>query len=152
MSTIPGNDQHGGEALQAAQYAKASQPAPSRGAASGSAQIASVVLPFLEQAKNQLQGAGLRLDFGVRKFDIATGENWSVYFRVVNTNAHKASSYYIVDLSARSPLIIMADSLDIGSNVRRREVWDEPLESHDEVTERVLAKLLDRAEGEAGQR
>ena len=152
MSTIPGNDQHGGEALQAAQYAKASQPAPSRGAASGSAQIASVVLPFLEQAKNQLQGAGLRLDFGVRKFDIATGENWSVYFRVVNTRANKASPYYIVDLSARSPLILMADSLDVGSAVRRREVWEETLKAHDDVTEQVLTKLLDCAAREAGQR
>jgi len=69
----------------------------------------------------------------------------------VNTKAHKASPYYIVDLSSRSPLIIMADSLDVGSSVRRREVWDETLESHDDVTEQVLAKLLDRATQEAGQ-
>ena len=34
-----------------------------------------------------------------RKFDIATGETWSVYFRVVNTKTHKVSPYYIVDLS-----------------------------------------------------
>ncbi|MFL5231513.1 MAG: hypothetical protein ACJ8DM_01125, partial [Microvirga sp.] len=61
----------------------------------------------------------------MRKFDIATGETWSVYFRVVNTKTHKASPYYIVDLSSRSPLIIMADSLDVGSAVRRREVWGE---------------------------
>jgi hypothetical protein len=151
MSAIPGNDQHGGEALQAAQYAKARQRAPSRGAASGSAQIESVVLPFLEQAKNSLQGTSLRLDFGVRKFDVATGENWSVYFRVVNPKAHKASAYYIVDLSARSPLILTVDSLDIGSGVRRREVWDETLASHDDVTDQVLSKLLDRAVQEAGQ-
>jgi len=94
----------------------------------------------------------LRVDYGVRKFDVATGENWSVYFRVVNTKAHQASSYYIVDLSARAPLIIMADSLDVGSGVRRREVWDETIASHKDVTEQVLAKLLDRAASEAGQR
>jgi hypothetical protein len=46
----------------------------------------------------------------------------------------------------------MADSLDVGSGVRRREVWDEKVESHDDVTEQVLAKLLDRAADEAGQR
>jgi hypothetical protein len=152
MSAIPRDDQPGGEALQLAQYAKGSQPAPSRGAASGSAQIASVVLPFLRQAKNKLQDADLRLDSGVRKFDIATGENWSVYFRVVNPKAHKASPYYIVDLSSRSPLIIMADSLDVGSGVRRREVWDETVQSHDDVTEQVLTRLLDRAVEEASQR
>jgi len=45
----------------------------------------------------------------------------------------------------------MADSLDVGSGVRRREVWDQPLQSHDEVTDQVLAKLLDRATQEAGQ-
>jgi len=151
MSAIPRDDQHGGEALQAAQYAKGNQPAPSRSAASGSAQIASVVLPFLEGTKNRLQDKGLRLDFGIRKFDPATGENWSVYFRVVNTQTHKASPYYIVDLSFRSPLIIMADSLDVGSAVRRREVWDETVQSHNDVTEQVLAKLLDRAVQEAGQ-
>src|SRR3954447_15507672 len=81
--------------------------------------------------------------------DVATGENWSVYFRVVNTKAHKASPYYIVDLSPRPPLIIMVDSLDVGSGVRRREVWDETVQSHDDVTEQVLAKLLDRAADEA---
>jgi hypothetical protein len=151
MSAVPLDRQHGGEALQAAQYARHSKPALAKGAGSGSAQIASVVLPFLEGAKKQLQDKGLRLDFGVRKFDPATGENWSVYFQVVNTKAHKASPYYIVDLSSRSPLIIMADSLDVGSSVRRREVWDETLESHDDVTEQVLAKLLDRATQEAGQ-
>ena len=86
-----------------------------RDGASGSAQIASVVLPFLERAKDQLRGTDRRLDFGVRKLDAATGENWSMYFRVVNTRAHKTSLYYIVDLSARSPLIIMADSLDVVS-------------------------------------
>jgi hypothetical protein len=147
MSAIPRDDQPGGEALQLAQYAKGSQPAPSRGAASGSAQIASVVLPFLRQAKNKLQDADLRLDSGVRKF-----ENWSVYFRVVNPKAHKASPYYIVDLSSRSPLIIMADSLDVGSGVRRREVWDETVQSHEDVTEQVLTRLLDRAVEEASQR
>src|SRR3954469_15847584 len=151
MSAVPQNDQHGGEALQAAQYARRGQPALGRDAASGSAQIASVVLPFLEQAKNQLQDADLRLDYGIRKFDVATGETWSVYFRVVNTRAHRASPYYIVDLSSRSPLIIMADSLDLGSAVRRREVWDQMMQSHDDVTEQVLAKLLDRAAKEAGQ-
>ena len=152
MSAIPRDDQHGGEALQAAQYAKGNQPAPSRSAASGSAQIASVVLPFLEQAKSKLHDTHLRLDYGVRKFDIATGETWSVYFRVVNTKTQKASPYYIVDLSSRSPLIIMADSLDVGSAVRRREVWGETVQSHDDVTEQILAKLLDRAAEEAGQR
>jgi len=152
MGAIPRDDQPGGEALQATQYAKDRQPAPSRSAASGSAQITSVVLPFLEQAKNKLQDADLRLDYGVRKFDIATGENWSVYFRVVNTKSHQASHYYIVDLSSRLPLIIMADSLDVGSAVRRREVWDETVESHEDVTEKLLAKLLDRAVDEAGQK
>ena len=77
------------------------------------------MLPFLEQSKSTLQDADLRLNSGVRKFDIVTGENWSVYFRVVNTTAHKASPYYIVDLSSQSPLIIMADSLDVGSAVRQ---------------------------------
>ena len=101
--------------------------------------------PSWSRAKSQLHDTDLRLDYGVRKFDIATGENWSVYFRVVNTRANKASPYYIVDLSSRSPLIIMADSLDVGSAVRRREVWEETLKSHDDVTEQVLAKLLDRA-------
>jgi hypothetical protein len=152
MSAIPRDDQPGGEALQLAQYAKGSQPASSRGAASGSAQIASVVLPFLEQAKRRLQDADLRLESGVRKFDVATGETWSVYFRVVNTKAHQASPYYIVDLSARTPLIILADSLDVGSSVRRREVWDAAIEAHEDVTEQVLTRLLDRAVEEASQR
>ena len=151
MSASPGDHQRAGEALEAAQYTTVSQPSPAARQSSGSAQIASVVLPFLEQAKNSLQGRSLRLDFGVRKFDVATGENWSVYFRVVNTRTYKASPYYIVDLSFRSPLIIMADSLDVGSGVRRREVWDQPLQSHDEVTDQVLSKLLDRAAQEAGQ-
>src|SRR3954463_1333463 len=151
MSAVSTKDQRGGEALEAAQYTTGGQSAPSRGAASGSAQIASVVLPFLEQAKNSLQGTSLRLDFGVRKFDPATGENWSVYFRVVNPKAHKASAYYIVDLSARSPLILTVDSPDIGSGVRRREVWDEAVASHDDVTDQLLSKLLDRAVQEAGQ-
>ena len=151
MSAIR-RDQPGGEALQAAQYAKSRQPAPSRGATSRSAQIASVVHPFLEQAKSRLQGAGLCLDYGVRKFDVTTGEDWSVYFRVVNTKAHKASPYYIVDLSSRAPLIIMADSLDVGSGVRRREVWDTAIEAHEDVTEPALSKLLDRAIDEAGER
>jgi hypothetical protein len=151
MSGTPKSPQPGGEALQAAVYAKGSQPALSRGAASGSAQIASVVLPYLEQAKSQLQNKDLRLDYGVRKFDVATGETWSVYFRVVNTRAHKASHYYIVDLSSRSPLIIRVDSLDLGSAVRRREVWDETVQSHADITEQVLSKLLDRAVEEAGQ-
>jgi hypothetical protein len=151
MRGTPKSPQPGGEALQAAVYAKGSQPALSRGAASGSARIASVVLPYLEQAKSQLQNKDLRLDYGVRKFDVATGETWSVYFRVVNTRAHKASHYYIVDLSSRSPLIIRVDSLDLGSAVRRREVWDEMVQSHEDVTEQVLSKLLDRAVEEAGQ-
>jgi len=151
MIARPKDHQHGGEALQAAQYAKRGQPNSARDGASGSAQIASVVLPFLERAKDQLRGTDRRLDFGVRKFDVATGENWSVYFRVVNTRANKASAYYIVDLSARSPLILTVDSLDIGSGVRRREVWDEAVASHDDVTDQVLSKLLDRAVQEAGQ-
>ena len=151
MSASPGDHQRAGEALEAAQDTTGRRPTPSRGAASGSAQIESVVLPFLEQAKTSLQGRSLRLDFGVRKFDVATGENWSVYFRVVNPKAHKASAYYIVDLSARSPLILTVDSLDIGSGVRRREVWDEAIASHDDVTDQVLSKLLDRAVQEAGQ-
>jgi hypothetical protein len=129
MSAILEDHQHGGEALQAAAYAEGGRPALARAAASGSAQIASVVLPFLERAKDQLRETDLRLDSGVRKFDVATGENWSVYFRVVNTKAHKASPYYIVDLSSRPPLIIMVDSLDVGSGVRRREVWDETVQS-----------------------
>ena len=153
MSASPGDHQRAGEALEAAQAqdTTGSQPSPAARQSSGSAQIASVVLPFLEQAKNSLQDASLRLDTGVRKFDVATGENWSVYFRVVNPKAHKASAYYIVDLSARSPLILTVDSLDIGSGVRRREVWDETLASHDDVTDQVLSKLLDRAVQEAGQ-
>ena len=151
MRGTPKSPQPGGEALQAAVYAKGSQPALSRGAASGSARIASVVLPYLEQAKSQLQNRDLRLDYGVRKFDVATGETWSVYFRVVNTRAHKASHYYIVDLSSRSPLIIRVDSLDLGSAVRRREVWDETVQLHEDVTEQVLSKLLDCAVEEAGQ-
>ena len=151
MTAIQGNHQHGGEALQAAVSAKGKQLASPRSGASGSAQIGSVVLPFLERAKTKLQNADLRLDFGVRKFDVATGDNWSVYFRVANPKAHKASAYYIVDLSARSPLILTVDSLDIGSGVRRREVWDETLASHDDVTDQVLSKLLDRAVQEAGQ-
>src|SRR3712207_9326863 len=102
MSAAPTADQPGGEALQAAQYARRSQPALRRGAPSGSAQIASVVLPFLERSKNKLQNEDLRLDYGVRKFDIATGENWSVYFRVMNTRAHQASPYYIVDQIGRA--------------------------------------------------
>src|SRR3954467_1686145 len=120
MSAASIRDPRGGEALEAAQYTTVSQPSPAARQSSGSAQIASVVLPFLEQAKNSLQGTSLRLDFGVRKFDVATGENWSVYFRVANPKAHKASAYYIVDLSARSPLILTVDSLDIGSGVPRR--------------------------------
>ena len=40
-------------------------------------------------------------------------------------------------------------SLDVGSAVRRREVWDETILSHEDVTEQVLTKLLDRAAGEA---
>ena len=152
MIARPRDHQHGGEALQAAQYAKRGQPNSARDGASGSAQIASVVLPFLERAKDQLRGTDRRLDFGVRKFDVATGENWSVYLRVVNTRANKASPYYIVDISARSPLILMADSLDVGSAVRRREVWEETLKAHEDVTEQVLTKLLDCAAREAGQR
>jgi hypothetical protein len=152
MSAVRTDDQPGGEALQAAQYARRGPPTLRSGAASGSAQITSVVLPFLEKSKNQLPGAELRLDYGARKFDIVTGETWSVYFRVVNTRAHKSSPYYIVDLSARSPLIIMVDSLDLGSAVRRREVWDQTLEALEDVTDQVLAKLLDRATQEAGQR
>jgi hypothetical protein len=151
MSAAPTADQPGSEALHAAQYARRGQPALRRGAPSGSAQIASVVLPFLERSKSQLQNEDLRLDYGVRKFDIESGENWSVYFRVVNTRAHQASSYYIVDLSSRSPLIIMADSLDVGSSVRRREVWDAAIEAHEDVTEQVLSNLLDRAVEGAGQ-
>jgi hypothetical protein len=152
MNAIPRDDQPRGETLQAAQYAQGTQPASSRRAASGSAQIASVVLPFLEKAKSDLHDPNLRLDYGVRKFDVATGENWSVYFRLVSTESHKASHYYIIDLSSRSPLVIMADSLDVGSTVRRREVCDEALQSHDDITDQVLAKLLDRAAEEAGQK
>jgi hypothetical protein len=152
MNAIPRDDQPRGETLQAAQYAKGTQPASSRRAPSGSAQIASVVLPFLEKAKSDLHDPNLRLDYGVRKFDVATGENWSVYFRLVSTESHKASHYYIIDLSSRSPLVIVADSLDVGSTVRRREVCDEALQSHDDITDQVLAKLLDRAAEEAGQK
>src|SRR3954454_14854106 len=135
MTVIQEDRQRGGEVSQATQYPQGGQPSPAARQSSGSTQIASVILPFLGQAKNSLQSRRLRLDFGVRKFDVATGENWSVYFRVVNTRTHKASPYYIVDLSSRSPLIIMADSLDVGSAVRRREVWGETVQSHDNVTE-----------------
>jgi hypothetical protein len=152
MSATPKDHQHGGEALQAAQSARRGQPTAARDGASGSAQIASAVLPFLERAKDELRDTDLRLDYGVRKFDVATGETWSVYFRAVNKKARKASPYYIVDLSSRSPLIIMADSLDVGSSVRRREVWDETVQSHEDVTEQVLTRLLDRAVEEASQR
>ena len=136
MNADPKDHQHGGEALQAAEYAKGGQPAPAASRSNGSAQIASVVLPFLEQAKSRLGNTDHRLDFGVRKFDVVTGENWSAYFRVVNTRMHKASLSYIIDLSSRSPLILVADSLDVGSTGRRREVWDETIESHTEVTDR----------------
>jgi hypothetical protein len=152
MSRTPKDRQRGGEALDAAEYAKSDHRAPAQAGASrssGSAQIAAVVLPFLERAKDQLGNAALRLDFGVRKFDVSTGENWSVYFRVVNTKTRKASQYHIVDLSSRSPLIITADSLDVGSAVRRREVWDQTMKSHDDITEQVLANLLNRAVNEA---
>ena len=150
MSTSAKEDR--GEALEAAEYARRGRGAPEQRTASGSARIASVVLPFLERAKDRLPDPDLRLDLGIRKFDVTTGETWSVYFRVANAKSHKVSHYYIVDLSARSPLILMADSLDVGSAVRRREVWDEELPSHDEVTEHVLAKLLDRALEEAAKR
>ena len=152
MSAAAKEDRHGGEALQAAGHARRGRPGPERRTRSGSVRIASVVLPFLEQAKGRLPDPNLRLDSGVRKFDVVTGETWSLYFRVANTKSHKASHYYIIDLSARSPLILMADSLDVGSGVRRREVWEEALQSHDDVTEQVLAKLLDRAVLEAGGR
>ena len=90
MSARPEDHQRGGGAFQAAHYAKGSQASLAARLSGGSTQVASVVLPFLEQAKNRLRDADLRLDFGVRKFDVATGENWSVYFRVVNPKAHKA--------------------------------------------------------------
>ena len=57
-------------------------------------------LPFLEQVKAKLPDPDLRLDFGVRKFDVTTGEAWSLDFRVLNTRARRASHYYIIDLSA----------------------------------------------------
>ena len=148
-------DQHGGDALWAAEHEKGDgrkQNGETRSHPSGSAQIASVVLPFLEKAKSDLHDPNLRLDYGVRKFDVSTGENWSVYFRLVNTKSQKTSHYYILDLSSQSPLIIMADSLDVGSTVRRREVWDQVIQSHDDITEQVMAKLLDRAAEEAGQK
>jgi len=83
VNTIPEHDRHGGEALQAARHARGRQSTPPREAASGSGRIASVVLPFLEQAKGKLSDRSLRLDFGLRKFDVTTGEARSVYFRVV---------------------------------------------------------------------
>ena len=147
--------QHGSEALQAAEHARrqsADREGGSASRSSGSAQIAAVVLPFLEQAKRRLQDADLRLEYGVRKFDVVTGETWSVYFRVVNPRAQRASSYYIVDLSARAPLIILADSLDVGSSVRRREIWDASIEAHEDITDQILSALLDRAVEEAGER
>jgi hypothetical protein len=146
--------QHGGEALSAAEQEKGdprNQGSEVRNRSSGSAQIASVVIPLLEESKKRFHGTKLRLDYGVRKFDVSTGENWSVYFRVLNSDGQKASHYYIIDLSSRSPLIIMVDSLDIGSTVRRREVLDLAVQSHGDVTEQVVAKLLDRAAEEAGQ-
>jgi len=109
------------------------------------------VLPFLEKAKSELHRTKLRLDYGIRKFDVSTRENWSVYFRLVNTESHKASDFYIIDLSSRLPLIIMTDSLDVGATVRRREVLDQAVQSHDDITEQILTKLLDRARKEAGR-
>ena len=147
MSAIPRN--HRGRPGGEAQHDKGgqnNQDGEPRTHSSGSAQIASVVLPFLDKAKNELQGTNLRLDYGIRKFDVSTRENSSVYFRLVNTKSHKASDYYIIDLSSRSPLILITNSLDVGAKVRRREVWDQPIQSHDDITEQMLAKLLHRAE------
>src|SRR4051812_16155424 len=45
--------------------------------------------------------------------------------------------------------VCVSTQLDIGSGVRRREVWDETLASHGDVTEQVLAKLLVSAVDEA---
>ena len=146
--------QHGGDAVWAAGHEKGDgrkQNGEARSCSSGSAQIASVVLPFLEKAKSDLHDPELRLDYGIRKFDVATGENWSVYFRLVNTKSQKTSHYYTINLSSRSPLIIMADSLDVGSTVRRREICDEAVQLHDDITDQTLAKLLDHAADEAGQ-
>jgi hypothetical protein len=47
-------------------------------------------------------------------------------------------------------LTISADSLDVGSAVRRREVLDQTMKSHDDITEQVLANLLNRAISEVG--
>ena len=58
MSAVRTDDQPGGEALQAAQYARRGPPTLRSGAASGSAQITSVVLPFLQKSKNQLPSEG----------------------------------------------------------------------------------------------
>jgi len=58
---------------------------------SGSAQIVSVVLPFLESSRNNFHGTELRLEYGIRKFDVSSGEKSSIYFRVVNTKWHNAS-------------------------------------------------------------
>jgi hypothetical protein len=152
-ATRPGDHkQHGGEALSAAASVRKGQKGADQGAddrTGGAAAIASVVLPFLEKAKGRIAADGRRLDFGVRKLDVATGEGRSVYFRVVNTDRKKASRYYIVDLSSQSPLVIVVDTLDIGSGVRRREILDDSLRSHEDVTEEVLQKFLDRAALEA---
>jgi hypothetical protein len=157
MSAVPKSHsgQNGDEALQPTELDRGdrrNQDGEARTRSSGSAQIASVVLPFLAKVKSDLHGTKLRLDYGTRKFDVSTRENWSVYFRLVNTKSHKASDYYIVDLSSRSPLIIITDSLDVGATGRRREVWGQAVQSHDDITEQILAKLLDRAEKEAGQK
>jgi hypothetical protein len=155
MSASPENDRHGGDSQRPVESEKSTQPPLAKEAASrssGSAQIASVVFPFLESSRNSLRDTELRLEYGARKFDISTGEKASVYFRLVDTKHHKASHFYIIDLSSPHPLILMVDSLDIGSTVRRREVLDQVVNTHDDITEEVLAKLLDRAVAEVNQK
>jgi hypothetical protein len=145
----------GGEAMQAASriVAGRSQSNPKWRAddqSAGANTIASVVLPFLEKAMTEVRRQGGRLDYGVRKFDVATGQKFSVYFSVVpNATSGSTKVFYIIDLSSHLPLLIVTDSLDVGSGVRRREVSDLNLASHDDITPEILETLIGRACDEA---
>ena len=137
--------QQGSEGLQAAiRSRKRPETARSSGKSdlAGSHVISSVVLPLLEREKVRFHEQGVRLDYGIRKFDIVTGESWSVYIRVVNPSSHKGSEYIIVDLSSKRPLIIATNSLDIGSTVRRRELQELSITGHDQVTESLIQELV----------
>jgi hypothetical protein len=143
----------GSEALRAAVQARADKSAtasPGSSCSIGAHKIASVVLPFLERAAAEIMQKGGRLEYGVRKFDVATGEKFSVYFRLVDTPTDRASWYYIVDLSAPTPLVLKTDSLDIGSNVRRREICSLNFAQYGDITSDSLKRLLQLALDEAG--